>query len=178
MKRILMATVALVTLIVPNISWAYSYPGYKWDSAVVGYDTSGLGNTTWRSIATTAMSNWNAAGAKFQLVNSSGSQNTMSYYWDNSEVLAYNQRSRQYVVFGKMTKSVIKVNNFHLFNPPYRSGEYFDLASVLRHELGHTIPLDHVGTRTALMYPSFATGEVRTLTSDEINGIRAIYGIR
>lgn len=178
MKRIFLVAVAVVTLIAPSVTQAYNYPGFKWDPSYVGYDTSGLGNTTWRSVATTAMSQWNATGSRMQLANASGSQNTMGYYWEDSSVLAFNQRSRQYVLWGKLTKSIIKLNVRHNFNPPFKSGVYYDLASVLRHELGHTIPLDHVSSRTALMFPSFDIAEVRGITADEVNGIRAIYGLR
>lgn len=178
MKRVLLVVVCGLSLLAPSMSQAYSWPGYRWGVGMIGFDTSGLGSSAWRTIATTAMSNWNSAGAKLQMVNYAGSKNTMSNYWENSDVLAYNQTSRQYIFWGDIYRSQIHVNTYHRFNPPYGSGEWYDLTSVLRHELGHTVPLNHVSNQAALMYPSFGPSQVKYLSADEVNGIRAIYGIR
>jgi predicted Zn-dependent protease len=51
-----------------------------------------------------------------------------------------------------------------------------DLYSVALHELGHSLGLMH-STAGAVMYGAYA-GTLTGLTSDDITGIRAIYGIR
>jgi predicted Zn-dependent protease len=178
MKRWTIFIIAVGVVLAPHFASAYSWMGYKWGVSTVGYDTSALGNATYRSIATTAMNQWNAVGAKFQMVNQTGSSNTIGYYWDNSTVLAYNQLQRKYVLWGDAVKSTIKINNYHRFNPPYSTGEYYDLASILRHELGHTVTLNHSSVRSAVMYSSFDSGEVRGIASDDIQGIKSIYGTR
>jgi len=52
-----------------------------------------------------------------------------------------------------------------------------DLESVSLHEFGHWLVLDHSAIEAAVMYPSIMTGTTkRVLHSDDINGIKAIYG--
>jgi hypothetical protein len=59
--------------------------------------------------------------------------------------------------------------NFHL-------GFTYDLFSVTAHELGHSLGLNHSTTSQAVMFTNYA---LRTaLHSDDVNGIRAIYGAR
>jgi hypothetical protein len=52
-----------------------------------------------------------------------------------------------------------------------------DLDTVALHEAGHTLGLDHSATTSAVMY-AFYGGARRTLTSDDIEGIRSLYGTR
>ena len=53
-----------------------------------------------------------------------------------------------------------------------------DLQSVATHEYGHSIGLGHSGTGAATMAPSIGNGQTstRSIHSDDINGLRAIYG--
>jgi peptidoglycan hydrolase-like protein with peptidoglycan-binding domain len=50
-----------------------------------------------------------------------------------------------------------------------------DLVSVALHEFGHTLGLAHSTISTAVMAPYY-TGAHRTLESDDISGIQALYG--
>jgi hypothetical protein len=50
-----------------------------------------------------------------------------------------------------------------------------DLASVAVHELGHALGLAHSNDPLAVMY-AYYSGRRRSLTSDDIAGIRSIYG--
>lgn len=50
-----------------------------------------------------------------------------------------------------------------------------DLASVAAHELGHALGLAHSNDTSAVMY-AYYSGRRRSLTSDDIAGIRSIYG--
>lgn len=173
--------VALVGVIIslPNTSMAYQYGGARWSGSWpnVPVDPSGLLVTAWVNTAKIAMSDWNAAGAKFSFSNQQPANNTMYYYYQASDVLAV---ATVYKSFwsGNVTKAKIGVNNRHNFNPPYASGTYFDLRSVLRHELGHWLTLNHSTDRSAVMYQSFGSGEVRGIGTDDRNGIRSIYGVR
>ncbi len=58
-------------------------------------------------------------------------------------------------------------------NPP--SG--IDLVSVAIHELGHSLGLGHSSDPNAVMY-AYYNGIRRSLNSDDIAGIQAIYGVR
>jgi hypothetical protein len=53
----------------------------------------------------------------------------------------------------------------------------YDLQTVSIHEIGHALGLSHSSVSTANMYPSYKTIQ-RALTSDDINGIQAIYKAR
>ena len=63
-------------------------------------------------------------------------------------------------------------------NPNYtfHVGTYIDLYSVLLHESGHSLGLDH-STSGTVMYPTI-TGVYSGLTPDDIGGIQSIYGAR
>ncbi len=52
-----------------------------------------------------------------------------------------------------------------------------DLRSVLLHELGHSLGLNHSRLNSAVMYAYFDYGSKKyELTRDDINGIRRVYG--
>jgi len=62
-------------------------------------------------------------------------------------------------------------------NVAYNIGSTYDLQTVALHEIGHALGLLHSTLRTADMYPIYA-GAFSELTTDDISGIRAIYGAR
>ncbi len=49
----------------------------------------------------------------------------------------------------------------------------YDLFTVAAHEMGHALGLNHSGTASAEMYPSY--GGIKSPTADDIAGIRGIY---
>ena len=59
----------------------------------------------------------------------------------------------------------------------YNIGSQFDLFSVLLHETGHSLGLDHPDNLDAVMYASY-NGVRPGLDTGDIAGIRAIYGAR
>lgn len=59
-------------------------------------------------------------------------------------------------------------------NIPTGAGK-IDLVTVAAHEFGHSLGLRHSNVPGALMFPSYS-GPKRFLHSDDINGIRQIYG--
>jgi hypothetical protein len=53
----------------------------------------------------------------------------------------------------------------------------FDVESVMLHEFGHYLSLDHSSVPAAVMWPTIGSGvQKRTLNADDIAGIIAIYG--
>lgn len=58
------------------------------------------------------------------------------------------------------------------------SGQY-DVESVMLHEFGHYLSLEHSSVPTAVMWPTIGSGvQKRTLSADDIAGILAIYGAK
>ena len=59
-----------------------------------------------------------------------------------------------------------------------KSKEGRDLLWVAVHELGHSIGLDHSGTKGAVMFPWYqpTDGKDFDLTPDDIKGAQSIYG--
>jgi len=57
-------------------------------------------------------------------------------------------------------------------------GLNFDIQNIATHEIGHSLGLDHSGSGSATMAPSAAAGSEseRSITTDDRNGIQAVYG--
>jgi MYXO-CTERM domain-containing protein len=55
------------------------------------------------------------------------------------------------------------------------SGRNSDFQSIATHEQGHFLGLDHTGVTGAIMFPSYSSGRVRVLSSDDIAGVCALY---
>ncbi len=60
------------------------------------------------------------------------------------------------------------------------SGGQFDLQGVACHEYGHALGLGHSGTGGATMFPSVSSGNTgpRSIATDDINGVKFIYGAK
>ncbi|MEX1023976.1 MAG: matrixin family metalloprotease [Planctomycetota bacterium] len=57
-------------------------------------------------------------------------------------------------------------------------GNNIDIQAVATHEYGHSLGLGHSNVSGATMYPSIQTATgARTIATDDINGVRAIYGL-
>jgi predicted Zn-dependent protease len=173
-KRLIMLGVA-VAVLMPMVALAYNYAGYRWGGSwpnpVVDYNNVQL--VAWRNTINQARGNWNTAGARFTFGLGSSNNKINVVYKPNSNALATTSITRQYGLWGNVVKCTVDVNIAHDFNPPY-SGAY-DLASVMRHEFGHWLVLNHTNP-PSLMQSYIGQGEVRQIGTDDRNGIRSIYG--
>ncbi|KAI3784768.1 hypothetical protein L1987_43873 [Smallanthus sonchifolius] len=52
-----------------------------------------------------------------------------------------------------------------------------DVETVALHEIGHLLGLDHSQFQKAIMWSHLPIGSVKGLDSDDIQGIRALYGL-
>jgi hypothetical protein len=73
------------------------------------------------------------------------------------------------------------VNNYSIagdvdFNTAqvFNNGSTYDLFSVAAHEIGHALGLGHSTSTQAVMY-TYYNGVKKGLSSDDVNGIRAVY---
>ncbi len=69
----------------------------------------------------------------------------------------------------------IRYNNVGFRWTTTGSGGSVDAQSIATHEEGHFLGLDHSASASAVMYASYSGGLKRTLTSDDQNGVCAIY---
>jgi hypothetical protein len=51
----------------------------------------------------------------------------------------------------------------------------YDTQTVITHEIGHLLGLSHSSNTSAIMYAYLDKGETRSITTDDRNGIAAIY---
>lgn len=180
-QKIITAT-ALTVLLLPQITYAYSYSGHKWfrfpgTIRIVDIEPAARNRKEELAIRA-AMSSWTNAGAKFYFIDDteSGSGNDFGYYYkNNTSVLAYNHIDIN--VFGYITRSYIRVNTYF---PWATNGDKnkFDFQSMAAHELGHSLKLLHSSKSEATMFYSISKGETkkRSLHTDDKDGIKYIYG--
>ncbi len=76
---------------------------------------------------------------------------------------------------GELDRFSIRLNKFK-DNEWGSSSDKFDINSVLRHELGHALGLDHTQQNdNALMLDNLPPNTTRYLTEDDIDGLKHIY---
>ena len=57
-------------------------------------------------------------------------------------------------------------------NPPVLPGNWMDLKTVLLHEMGHVICVDHTNATGQLMSASTGTGTIRNMNQDSIDAVK------
>ena len=62
--------------------------------------------------------------------------------------------------------------------PSFIPGNQFDLQGVMCHEYGHALGLGHSTVGSATMFPSASQGStgIRSIATDDVNGVRCVYG--
>ena len=189
----------LAVLIISTAVNAYVLIGWSWQYNNIVFHTGfnsgedGTSAASYQSALNNAINSWNSKSNFQYEINSAyidpcatGDDNSVSFESDicgtafGSGVLAVAHTS-YYSNSGNTLYSDIIFNsakNWSIHNNTGFFSEIFDpydFQRVALHEVGHTLGLDHESTNYPIMYPSYQNS-VTTLQTDDINGIRAIYG--
>ena len=138
----------------------------------------------WRQVAVAAMGDWNmVVVGNFRFKPDPTSTNDFGSYnlgrWSGWMAMTYTEPDVQ----GSNLASVqVLVNLYYEWMPHHKNrhtdqGGAYDLATVLRHELGHALHLgdDLSSGSTSLMRGSIKPGEMRQIQSDDIAGLNYLY---
>lgn len=165
-----------------SLAYAYSLSRSKWRTNQTGLDYDHL-SSSWKSVASLSRTAWNNAGADMEIYYSSISQNDVDV--DDFGVTKWAGRVlvREYFLGRWYFAEVDMEINTRYTSPTYGtitpSSSRYDGQSIATHELGHLVGLEHSYYPTTMYYQaSPGTTWMRTLHSDDIAGIKAIYGLK
>ncbi len=153
---------------------AYTTTGCKWGSGTIKVDTRYVNGHFFTAIKQAISNYTSATDVTMSYVDASGpglkAQNADYGYtgWEG--------RADWTCALGRYIGVTAKINMTYL--PGTSSTDVPRLKVVWLHELGHSIGLGHVSTVKRVMYTSASTAYsngVRSLTSDEIAGVNALY---
>ncbi|PKM87993.1 hypothetical protein CVU83_02320 [Candidatus Falkowbacteria bacterium HGW-Falkowbacteria-2] len=170
--------IILVSLILlPVQTFAYSYSGIHWSTSSASVDSGDSSiPASWITPIARSMSAWNAPASPFYFyVGSNGHK----LYAQNSG----NNGTPAITYYSYSGNSLIDVDTyFNTYYPWSTSGDsgYYDVQNVLTHELGHWLVLNDLyssqdAEKTMYGYTSLGETKKRSLDTDDINGINAIY---
>ena len=162
--------------------------GLVWDnaSATQRYNPSGQ-PVSGQSALVATQSTWNNAGSRFRFVNGGTTSTCPSLVPGCAGGQQFDGQNG--VGWAALEDGTLGVT---VYNPsideadmgintryPWNLGcqelsTSYDLQTVLLHENGHVVGLDHSNDTNAIMYPSYQQANC-SLGQDDVNGIRAIY---
>jgi len=193
MKRAaLLAACAAITAGMAATGYAYSTYA-KWSSVPVSFFINPNNNDVSASAAIsafqTALNVWSTqSGSSFRFQYAGTSNNTSTGY-DNQNVLIFRNSGGTGAVAstyswwdsgGRLLDSDIIVwdGSYTFFTGTSGCSGGLYIEDIATHELGHSLGLDHSGVADATMYPSvsWCSQDLRTLASDDISGVRSLYG--
>lgn len=199
--RLTLIGVAVLVLWLSNLGSAYWLNGQRWTSNPVMHLQLGPvgtlldGSSSWGASAEAAMARWNQylAGVEFRVVRDStsaisGSNGMNNVFWDDDiygdpfgDAVAYALWWYQgsTLVEGDVVFDRSRSWNSYRGNLRRSSsgGTLYDFRRVALHEFGHILglghPYEHGQSVSSIMN---RVTDIDDLQSDDINGIRAIYG--
>lgn len=179
---------------------AYSNSGYKWSGTSASYYINNAFAASFVTSMKAADATWDAAGSKFRFTYvSTASRNpnvwSSTYARDTYNDIGYYDNGSGNVATTRckasgttLTECDVTLNTYYGFTTVGAAGSY-DLQSTLTHEFGHWLRLEHVSSPLSPSYCyttslatmceySYSVGDTyfRSLTTDDKNGIKAIYG--
>lgn len=169
-------------------SSSFATTGLVWDNATATqrYNPSGQ-PVSGQSALTGTQSSWNNAGSRFRFVNGGTTSTCPSLVpgcaggqrFDGENGVgwaALEEGTLGVTVYNpSIDEADMGINTGYPWNLGCQElGTSYDLQTVLLHENGHVVGLDHSSDTGAIMYPSYQQADC-TLGQDDINGIRSIY---
>ncbi|MBI4832657.1 MAG: matrixin family metalloprotease [Candidatus Lindowbacteria bacterium] len=194
MRRARTFAIILVALVVvaghSQAAFSYVYGGMDWTympnpmgETYVIYENCSTATNEGAAIQAAA-NTWNICGANFAFTYGGAASSAAPYYdninqirWDN--LGAGDTLAITYVWYSgpDILEADCVFNTYHSWSTASPTPGYaFDVESVMLHEFGHYLSLDHTSP-PSVMQPYIGYGEQRrSLTQDDINGILSIYG--
>ena len=167
----------------------FATTGLVWDNATATQRYNPAGQPlSGQSALVATQSTWNNAGSQFRFVNGGTTSTCLSLVPGCPGGQRFDGESG--VGWAALEDGTLGVT---VYNPsideadmgintryPWNLGcqelaTSYDLQTVILHENGHVLGLDHSSDTNAIMYPSYQQADC-TLGQDDINGIRSIYG--
>jgi hypothetical protein len=176
---LLVGLISILTMVTP--SQAYTVLGTKWAIHATYYvkDASYTSQgTNWASIADRATKLWTTYGA-FGFVLTSSSSNHIQAA--NIASSCNHCLAKTTVTGNPLNKFTLVVNigdGYGFYDGTQGStipSNYYDLKSVILHELGHAQGLCHTINPGYLMWPVIYNGQVMPLDTDATNGSKYLY---
>lgn len=167
----------------------YATTGLVWDnaSATQRYNPAGQ-PVSGQSALVATQSTWNNAGSRFRFVNGGTTSTCPSLVpgcaggqrFDGESGVGWAPLEDGTLGVTVYDPSIDEADMGINTRYPWNLGcqelsTSYDLQTVLLHENGHVVGLDHSDDTGAVMYPSYQQADC-TLGQDDVNGIRSIYG--
>lgn len=167
------------------VTYAYTTNGYTIESTnkLTFLLHSGFTTTSSQHFSD-AVSAWTGKAGVNVIAKSSSTHTETSYPNNDGKNYVYRMdtgtgdylgQTQGYVSGGYRVNADININ-MHFAWANSAQPDCYDTGSVLLHELGHVMGLDHSANTDAVMYKSLSTNKVkRTLQTDDINGVQSLY---
>lgn len=176
-------------------AWAYSWsPAVKWSGTSVSYNISSTFAASFHTAMKSADATWDKAGSKFRF-NYSATTTRAPACDGYNDILPFNQGNTgkmavTSIVYSGSTisESDTIFNTYYNFTTVAAAGSY-DVQNIMTHEFGHWLWLNDVSSpispswclwaseATMCAYGTANETRKRTLSTDDTDGIKAIYGI-
>jgi hypothetical protein len=166
----------------------YAFTGLVWDNATATqrYNPSGQPVNGQSALGAT-MTTWNNAGSRFRFVNGGTTSTCPSLVpgcpggqqFDGQNGVGWAALEDGTLGVTVYSTSIDEADMGINTRYPWNLGcqelpTSYDLQTVLLHENGHVVGLDHSNDINAIMYPSYQQANC-SLGTDDVNGIRALY---
>lgn len=185
MKRVSIAILLFLCMLVAETSYSWTWRGYYWSEKKAGFNFIGNGyNNTWKSICRKAVLSWSNAGTDFFFFEDAwapsgfnridlGDPNPI-----NGDVIlgitTPNWRPDNTII--DMHTSITNNKKVQWSTKNVCPADKYDVETVILHELGHWLELTHSSSHSeAVMFPDIYKGQKKILSQDDSLGIKYIY---